>query len=75
MTMMCNMKVGDIVSVEDGFAGSYVTYVGKLANISSSKIQVATVQIGVQKFKRVNLSKCWNATHTQKKEFFKAMLK
>jgi len=74
MTLMDSMKVGDIVSVEDRYLGSKKITVGKLCNISKGQVPTVMIQTGFQKFRSGNLSNCWNATPSQKKQYFKAML-
>ncbi len=76
MTRMYDIKVGDIVSVERRTNTDKLVTVGKIwriaGNVNASN-QVG-IQVGFEKFINVKLSDCWNATPTQKKQFFKAML-
>lgn len=74
MTMMSNLKVGDVVSVEPGSVDKSKNFVGKISSISENK-QSVSVQVSAGQLHRfAQLSHCWYATPTQKKQFFKAML-
>jgi len=74
MTMMCNLKVGDVVSVEPSFADKSKNFVGKISSISENKQSVSVQVTANQMHRFAELRHCWYATPTQKKAFFKAML-
>lgn len=71
--MMSDIKVGDIVSVEEYENLGKIVTVGKIYSLSEGGAN-AGIQVGFEKYKQVKLCNCWNATPTQKKEFFKAVL-
>ena len=73
--MMSDIQVGDIVSVEQyqNDCDKLIT-VGKVYTLSEKGGIYIGIQVGFQKYVQVKLCHCWNATPTQKKYFFKAML-
>lgn len=74
--MMSDIKVGDIVSVEQyQHDGDKSITVGKVYTLSEKGGMYIGIQVGSQKYKQVKLCHCWNASPTQKIYFFKEMLK
>lgn len=72
--MMSDIKVGDIVSVEQWQNDGKLVTVGKIYSISGGDRPQVGIQVGHKRFKQFRLSDCWNATPTQKKYFFKELL-
>jgi hypothetical protein len=72
--MMADFKIDDIVSVERWHTDGKLVTVGKIYSLSEDGGTYVGIQVGFEKYKQVKLCDCWNATPTQRKNFFKAML-
>ena len=71
---MNDMKVGDMVVVDEWYHAGRHKFVGKIESISKGQIPTVYVQIGPDKYKQTNLSNCWDAQPGDIKQYFKAML-